>query len=44
MMRWKRARRRRKTTETFFNRPATYICYNYISLKCKLVKKIISLM
>jgi len=30
---------RRKVIEMFFNRPAKFICYNYILLKCKLVKK-----
>jgi len=35
-------RRRRKVIETFFNRPAKFIRYNYILLKCKLVKNIIS--
>jgi hypothetical protein len=35
MRRWKR--RRRKVTETFFNRPAKFICYDKILLKCKLV-------
>jgi hypothetical protein len=40
LRRWKRVRRTRTVTETFFNRPAKYICYNYILLKCKLVKKL----